>query len=461
MSIRWRLTLWFTLILCAIMVLSGTVFYALLQGHLVNEVDSNLRVYSARVHGTLHSDQIPQPLDFSVIHSSLPIIDEFASPGMYLQIVDGNGDVVTKSDNLGEQELPVDQSLLNRGLEGNVAIGTVASGSGSVRIMASPLYLNDQTLLLEVAESTKYLDTTMSEVRWSLLAAVSVALVLAGVSGWVIVRRALSPVERVTRAARDIETGSDLGRRVAYSGPADEVGRLAATFDHMIEHLERVFQSQKHFVADASHDLRGPLTAIQGNLDLLKFDDLNPEERQESLKAVEAETWRMASIVSDLAVLAELESGHLEQQEDVSLRGMLLDTREWAGLLAGNRRIVIERQDDLWVKGSAHRLERLLRNLVGNAIKYTPDGGTITLSLFQDGDWACLQVSDTGIGIAPEHLPHIFDRFYRVDEARTRGDGGSGLGLAIVKGIAEQHRGRVTAASEPGKGSRFSVWLRL
>ena len=461
MSIRWRLTLWFTLILCAIMVLSGTVFYALLQGHLVNEVDSNLRVYSARVHGTLHSDRIPQPLDFSVIHSSLPIIDEFASPGMYLQIVDGNGDVVTKSDNLGEQELPVDQSLLNRGPEGNVAIGTVASGSGSVRIMASPLYLNDQILLLEVAESTKYLDTTMSEVRWSLLAAVSVALVLAGVSGWVIVRRALSPVERVTRAARDIETGSDLGRRVAYSGPADEVGRLAATFDHMIEHLERVFQSQKHFVADASHDLRGPLTAIQGNLDLLKFDDLNPEERQESLKAVEAETWRMASIVSDLAVLAELESGHLEQQEDVSLRGMLLDTREWAGLLAGNRRIVIERQDDLWVKGSAHRLERLLSNLVGNAIKYTPDGGTITLSLFQDGDWACLQVSDTGIGIAPEHLPHIFDRFYRVDEARTRGDGGSGLGLAIVKGIAEQHRGRVTAASEPGKGSRFSVWLRL
>jgi len=169
----------------------------------------------------------------------------------------------------------------------------------------------------------------------------------------------------------------------------------------------------------------------------------------------------MASIVSDLAVLAELESGHLEQQEDVSLKGMLLDTREWAGLLAGNRRIVIERQDDLWVKGSAHRLERLLSNLVGNAIKYTPDGGTITLSLFQDGDWACLQVSDTGIGIAPEHLPHIFDRFYRVDEARTRGDGGSGLGLAIVKGIAEQYGGRVTAASEPGKGSRFTVCLRL
>ena len=462
MSIRWRLTLWFTLILCAILILSGAVFYLLLQRHLVNQIDGDLRVYSAQVHGTLHSDQVPQPLDFSVIHSSLPPIDEFASPGIYIQLVDSNGNVVVKSNNLGEQELPVDPSLVDRGFEGNVAIETVASGSSaSVRIMASPLYLNDQTLLLEVAQSTKQMDTTMSEVRWALLAAVSVAFVLAGVSGWVIVRRALSPVERVTRAAQNIETGSDLSRRVGYSGPADEVGRLAATFDHMIEHLERAFQSQKDFVADASHDLRGPLTATQINLDLLKFDDLNPEERQESLKAIEAETWRMASIVSDLAVLAELESGHLEQQEDVSLKEMLLDTREWASLLAGNRRIVIARQDDVWVRGSTHRLERLLRNLVDNAIKYTPEGGTITLSLFRDGDWACLEVSDTGIGIAPEHLPHIFDRFYRVDEARARGDGGSGLGLAIVRSIAEQHGGRVTVASEPGKGSRFTVWLKL
>jgi signal transduction histidine kinase len=169
----------------------------------------------------------------------------------------------------------------------------------------------------------------------------------------------------------------------------------------------------------------------------------------------------MASIVSDLAVLAELESGHLEQQEDVSLKKMLLDTREWAGLLAGHRRIIIGRQDDLWTRGAASRLERMLRNLVDNAIKYTPEGGTITLSQFRDGDWACLEVSDTGIGIAPEHLPHIFDRFYRVDEARTPGGGGSGLGLAIAKNIVEQHGGRIAAASEPGKGSRFTVWLKL
>ena len=169
----------------------------------------------------------------------------------------------------------------------------------------------------------------------------------------------------------------------------------------------------------------------------------------------------MAGIVSDLAVLAELESGHFEQQEDVSLKRLLLDTHEWTGSLAGTRGVVLGRQDDLWVRGSAHRLERLLRNLVDNAIKYTPEGGAVTLSLFRDGGWACLEVSDNGIGIAPEHLPHIFDRFYRVDEARSRGDGGLGLGLAIARSIVDQHGGRITVASEPGKGSRFTVWLKL
>ena len=113
------------------------------------------------------------------------------------------------------------------------------------------------------------------------------------------------------------------------------------------------------------------------------------------------------------------------------------------------------------MKGDAHRLDQLIGNLVGNAIKYTPEGGTITLSLYQDGDWARLDVADTGMGIPAEHLPHIFERFYRVDKARSRRSGGSGLGLAIVKGIAEQHGGKVSVTSEPGKGSTFSVWLRL
>lgn len=461
MPIRWRLTLWFALILCAILILSGTVLYILLQSHLTSELDDNLRVYSARIHGTLNPEAIPEPLDYDVVHSKLPPINEFASPGVYIQLIDRSGNVVVKSDNLGEQELPVAPVLIEKGFGGSVSIETVAAGdSARVRIMVSPLYLKDQALLLEVAQSLNPIDVTMSQVRWALLVSILVALTLAGVSGAVLVRRALSPVQHITRTAQNIEASSDLSRRVDYSGPKDEIGQLATTFDHMIKHLDRVFESQKHFVADASHELRGPLTVVQGNLDLLKRN-LGEEDRRESLRAIEAETARMTKIVSDFLVLAEVESGQLERQEMVSLREILLDSLGRAQQLAGNRKIVIGRQEDLSIRGDAHRLKQLLGNLVDNAIRYTPEGGTIALSLFRDGDWACLEVADTGIGIAPQHLPHILDRFYRVDKARSRAKGGTGLGLAIVKGIAEQHGGKVTVTSEPGRGSTFTAWLKL
>lgn len=259
MPIRWRLTLWFALILCAILILSGVVLHILLQRYLINEMDDNLSIYSARVHGTLHPQETPEPLDYDVIHSRLPPINEFAFPGIYIQLIDRDGNVVVKSDSLGEQELPVNPSLIERGFAGSIAIETVAAGdSAGVRIMVSPLYLKDDILLLEVAQSVNPIETTMSQVRWALLASVLMALALAGVLGAVLVRRTLSPVGRITRTAQSIEAGSDLTRRVGYSGTMDEVGQLATTFDHMIERLDRVFQSQKHFVADASHELGSP-----------------------------------------------------------------------------------------------------------------------------------------------------------------------------------------------------------
>jgi signal transduction histidine kinase len=424
-------------------------------------VDDNLRVYSARVHGTLDIEEIPEPLDYAVIHSSLPPINQFASPGTYIQLIDTYGDVVVKSDNLGDQELPLDPDLVQRGLWGEAAIDTVVAGDGSrVRLMVSPLFLWNEVLLLEVGQSLQNVDDTMSQVRWAILGGVLITLVLVGISGGVIVRRALSPVEQITRTAQSIESSSDLNRRVDYFGPTDEIGRLATTFDHMIEHLHRVFESQKHFIADASHDLRGPLTVIRGNLDLLKRN-LSDQERQESLKAMEAETARMEKMANDLLLLAEVESGQIDQQEAVSLKAILAEGFAWGQQQSRKHHIVKGKWEDLVVNGDSEKLTRMITNLIDNAIKYTPKGSTITLSLFRDGDRACLEVADNGVGIAPEHLPHIFDRFYRSDKARSRNKGGTGLGLAIVKGIAEQHGGDVTVISDPGKGSIFTVWLKL
>ena len=461
MPIRWRLTFWFALILSVILILSSVVLHILLQRYLLNQIDDNLRVYSARVHGTLNPQEIPQHLDYDVIHSKLPPINEFASPGIYIQLIDRSGGVVVKSSNLGEQELPVNPSIISQGFAGDAAIETVAAGNGaSVRIMVSPLYLRDQVLLLEVAQSLNHVDDTMSQVRWALLASTLVALVLATVSGGAIARGALSPVSKISHTARSIEASSDLSQRVGYTGPRDEIGELATTFDHMIEHLDRVFQSQRYFVADASHELRGPLTVIRGNLDLLKRK-FSEEERRESLNAIERESIRMSKIVDDLLLLAEVESDQLEQRQKVSLKEIVLGELERVKALAIERKIIVEHQEDLAVRGDTQRLRQLLTNLVDNAIKYTLDHGTITLSLFRDDSWARMEVTDTGRGIAPEHLPHIFDRFYRVDKARSRTSGGTGLGLAIVKGIAEQHGGKVTVTSQPGKGSTFTVWLKL
>lgn len=463
MSIRWRLTLWFALILAVILVLSGVVLYILLERYLIRDVDNNLKVHAAEVHGTLNPDEIPEPVDYDVVHSRLPPINEFASPGIYLQLINQSGETVVKSDNLGELELPVDPSLISRGFSGTTAIKTLSAGGGaSVRVMVSPLFLQDEVLLLEVAQSLNYVDGTMLQVRWALVGSSLLALALAAASGGVLVRRALSPVRRISRTARNIEASSDLTQRVGYAGPEDDIGELATTFDHMIQHLDRAFQSQRYFVADASHELRGPLTVIRGNLDLLKRK-LDDTARARSLKTIEQEALRMSRIVDDLLLLAEVESGGPVHNEDVSLKQVLDEERERARSLAGTRKLTIDKQEDLTVKGDTLKLKQLLSNLVDNAIKYSPETGSITLSLYRDGPWAKLQVADTGIGIEPADIPVIFDRFYRVDKARSRAgsSSGTGLGLAIAKGIADLHGGRITVESTPGQGSTFTVWLKL
>ncbi len=460
MPVRWRLTLYFTLILCVILGVSGFVNYVLLQRNLTNQIDTALRDHSSRIYDSINTT-LPGALNRSSVPAIIPQINEFASPGTYVQVIDRDGYLVAKSNNLGAQELPVNPSLIDRGFSGSAAIQTVAVGDGaSLRIMVSPLYFQDETLLLEVAQSSHYLDSIMSQVRWVIIVSVSVALGLSVALGGVIVRGTLSPVRQITKLARNIETGQDLSRRIGYAGPMDEIGELASTFDKMIERLEGVFESQKHFVDDASHELRSPITVIRGNLDLLKRYR-EETERQASLRVIESETVRMTKLVNNLLLLAEVDSGDLAKPQDVSLKKVLQQEIKRVRALAGSRRLVIRHAENLTVPGDAQRLGQLIANLIDNAIRHTPEDGTIRLSLLQEGDWARLEIEDTGEGIPAKHLPHIFERFYRVDKARSRDRGGAGLGLAIVKQIAEQHGGRVAARSEAGSGSIFTVWLKL
>jgi two-component system OmpR family sensor kinase len=457
MSIRWRLTLWFALILCIILIIAGAFFYVAFGRYLTAEVASNLKVYSARAVDALAAEEFPQPIDYAAVQSALPS----SADVHFFQLMDSDRNVVVRSESLGENDLPISEEVVDTALKDNNGFAVLsAEGDAGLYIKITTTTLGGQTHFLVVAQSLADTTNTMGRMGFFLLVSILVILILALLSGALLIRRALSPVRRVTATAQSIESSSDLSRRVGYRGPRDEIGQLATTFDRMIERLDSALQAQKNFVADASHELRGPLTVMQGNLDLLKRN-LKEEDRRESLRALEAETSRMSKVVSDLLILAELDSGQPERQDAVALRDMLLDAQRRARQLAGNRHIVVGRQEDLRVKGNADKLEQVFSNLVDNAIKYTSDGGTITLSLFRDGDWVCLAVADTGIGVSRQDLPHIFDRFYRVDKARSKASGGTGLGLAIVKGIVERHGGRVTVTSEPGKGSTFTVWLKL
>ena len=461
MPIRWRLTLWFSAILCVILILTGALFYFLLQRYLYQEVDNNLTVYSARVHGTLHADGLGAPLDYQIIHSNLPPINDFVSPGIFIQILDGNGNIVVKSDNLATQELPSNLPLVKRVTSGTLVTTTLASNDGTrLRIMASPLDLNGQILVLQVGESMTLVESVLRQALLSIIVWAVFALFFMAFLSVFLLRRALAPVKQITSAAQEIETSSNLERRVGYIGPDDEIGRLAGTFDHLIAHLNQVFGAQKRFIADASHDLRSPLTVIRGNVDMLKRN-LPETEREESLRVIESETKRMSRIVEDLLLLTEIESDQAIPQARVALEEIVRDEVRRARQIAGGRSITIEHADSIEIRGDGYRLRRMLGNLLDNAIKYTTEDGHISVSLLCEGSEACLKVIDDGSGIAPEDLPYIFDRFYRVEKARSRERGGTGLGLAIVKSVAEQHNGRVVVASEPGTGSTFTVWLKI
>jgi signal transduction histidine kinase len=236
------------------------------------------------------------------------------------------------------------------------------------------------------------------------------------------------------------------------------VGRLVATFNAMLDRLQTLFLAQQRFVADASHELRSPLTAIRGNVDLLRR---GAADDSTALAAIDDETARMTRLVTDLLTLAQADAGVPMAQEVVELDALLLDVYRQTRDQAPHLTVRLRHEDQALVPGDPDRLRQLLLNLTDNALRYTPVDGIVTFSLWREDGWVRVAVSDTGIGIASEDLPHIFERFYRADKSRSRAAGGTGLGLAIARWIAQAHGGRIEVESTLGTGSTFTVWLPL
>lgn len=456
-SIRFRLTFWFVNILAVAVLLISLAVYLGLRQALFSNVDQTLRLAAERSVQVTVQNTLDPALSSTERARALTYI---AIAPVRLLLLDGS---VMQTDPLFPSDVPVDPASLVAAGRGESRYETVAADTGPHRLLTAPLSTDGRRFaVIQVAQSLKTEFATLNSLRNLLLIAVPVTLVLASIGGVILGQNAFAPMERVRRSVETIIADNDLSHRVGRELAEDEVGLLAQTFDRLLERIESAMARERQFSADASHELRSPLTALKGELSVALARERSADEYRRVLQDLEGTVDEMSLLVEDLLALSRATAGVLRQQE-FDLSALLTQLTERMGVLTEARGLKLElrvAESPLPIVADRMKIQRLLTNLVDNAVRYTPRGGSITVRAMRDGEHMCIEVVDTGIGIAAEHLPHVFERFYRADNARTRdGAGGSGLGLAIADAIVRAHNGRISIASELGRGSTFSVRL--
>ena len=447
-SIKFRLTVWYLVAIAVLLVVFGTVAYYLLSKNLYRNLDQSLQARVIELQRTIKVEGDRISFDQKV--EELVLI--YDANGTLRQRLGPN----VEFSNIGET---VQQALF--GISSFVSAET--NQGPYVRLYAAPFNVDSSTrVALVVGRLPNDILSMLAIFRMVMLNSSVLLILLAGVGGWFLAGRTLKPVERIAEIARGIGE-SDLSRRIDVETD-DELGRLASTLNGMIARLEEAFVKQRRFVADASHELRTPLAVIQAESSLVLEKPRDPGEYRRSLELVSQEVAYMSEIVGKLLVLARSDAGFEPVNfQEVDVAGLLTELSQDLEALAQEKglRLTFGPMDGLTVRGDRVRLRQLFMNILDNALRYTPGGGAITGSVIRKDDQAVVSIGDTGIGIAEEHLPFIFDRFYRVDKVRTDGEGGTGLGLAIATSIAKMHGGSIEVESRFGEGTTFRVLLPL
>jgi heavy metal sensor kinase len=333
-----------------------------------------------------------------------------------------------------------------------------------VRVLTKPVIAAGRVSnVVQVGMSLENIIQTRRRFLLILASMLPFGLLLAGGGGWLLARRALKPVDQMTRIAQRI-SGERLNERIHESGNDDELDRLAKTLNDMLGRLDSAFHQMRKFSADASHELKTPLTILKGEMEVALRVPRSPEEYQRVLESGVEEIDRINHLVEGLLLLARVDAGMLPlERQPIALENLLREIGEQMNVVAASHSVDIQcgELESVILMGDREHLRRLILNLVDNAIKYTEAGGSVTLSLKADRIWACVAVVDTGVGLSKEDRQHIFNRFHRSTETRFRDAKGVGLGLSIAQSIAEAHGGRIEVASTPGKGSTFKVVLPI
>ena len=452
MSLRARLALLYTSIVGGILFIFGMVVYVTIGVTLTNQIDQSLERAAAQVVSVARAN---------TVSVSLPELD--LSIDVYIQFWNRNGRLQDSSQNIIYRKTPLDPVNLT---SNHPIYRDVLERRARMRVLTVPLYTSDQSWYvgaLQLGTSLAIVDSTQRLLLWVLFIGAAVSMSLAGLAGWISTNQALAPLEMVTQTALQITRADDLSRRIPYRGPSDdEVGQLINAFNQTLSRLENLFHTQRRFLADVGHELRTPLTVIKGNIGLMRRMNCTDEE---SMDGIESEVERLTRLVGDLLLLAQAESGKMPLAHGVvELDTLVLEVLNQMRVLTKDRlQLRLGEIDQVLVCGDKDRLKQVLVNLVGNAIKYTPNGGEVVVGLGKAENKARITVSDNGPGIPVEDLPHIFERFYRGEKSRTRSkDGkGFGLGLSIAYWIVRNHGGLIEVSNQQPHGTAFCVWLPL
>ena len=460
-SLRFRLTAWYAGLLAGALLVFGVSIYLGLERYLTSELERTLIERSRSVGMQLLVGlpaKGPKWLSKEITEDYAPEVN-----GYFLRIVRGDGSTVyisgtPKDSSFDPSRIPLPTE--RRRAEYSRQVAT----SGGYRLLIGGIVLTNsdgKQYWVESGLSDQRIEDVLHGLSETLAIYMPLIVSLAVVGGYWLMRKSLSPVADITRHAEGI-TSTNLSERLPVIKTGDELERLSISLNHMIAGLESAFQHIARFSADASHELRTPLTILQLELEgIVQHPRLAPELVDQIGSALE-ETHRLSRIVENLLIISRLDAGEAcIEKVPLDLGELVSSTADQMRLLAEEKSVSLrcDVSQDVWIEGDKARLKQVIVNLTDNAIKYTPAGGQVTIAVRATEAGALLEVADTGVGISAEALPHVFERFYRTDKARSRDSGGAGLGLAIVKSICSAHNAEIRVLSTEGQGSRFIVQI--
>jgi heavy metal sensor kinase len=457
LSVRTRLTLWYSGALLAVVVTVGALSYSWLRAGLLQDLDASLLTVGHVVRDT---DAVARATGD---HES--VLRDLLGPELadkLFQLLDPEGRPRAAPSARRPYALPLSAAARERAARGETTLETVSLAAGEpVRVLTLPIVREGRVAeIVQVGMPLGRTRATLDRYLHTLLVLVPLGVGLAALGGGVIAGVALRPLDRMTRTARRIGA-EDLTRRIDRTGSGDELDRLAETLNEMLARLDQAFAQTRRFAADAAHELRTPLSALRGSIEVALRGDRTPDEYRRVLASDLEEVERLIRLSEDLLLLSRALAGPEPARAGVDLEPLLLEVFDLGARLgqAAGVAVRIEAAAPSTVRGDAAALRRAIGNLVENAVKYTPRGGKVELSLTAEDGAAVVTVTDSGIGVEPADAERIFEPFVRLDAARSRDTGGAGLGLAIARSVVMAHGGTLTVESRAGSGSRFTIRL--